>query len=56
MTIEEVQEQDRMAISSARRAYSDAIAIARKPVLMSGLNPDFLANHVLWQWVEEALK
>ncbi|KAL6905108.1 hypothetical protein GGI43DRAFT_421339 [Trichoderma evansii] len=56
MTIEEVQEQERMAISSTRRANSDAIAIARKLTLMSEMNPGFLANHVLWQWVEEALK
>jgi hypothetical protein len=56
MTAEEIQEQERMAISSTRRANSDAIAIARKLTLMSEMNPGFFANHVLWQWVEEALK
>ncbi|UKZ65830.1 uncharacterized protein TrAtP1_007020 [Trichoderma atroviride] len=56
MTTSEVQEQERMAISSTRRANSDAVAIARKLTLMSEMNPGFFANHVLWQWVEEALK
>ncbi|KAL7901516.1 kinase-like domain-containing protein [Trichoderma sp. SZMC 28014] len=56
MTAAEVQEQERMAISSTRRTNSDAVAIARKLTLMSEMNPAFLANHVLWQWVEEALK
>lgn len=56
MTTTEIQEQERMAISSTRRASSDALAIARKLTLMSEMNPAFLANHVLWQWVEGALK
>lgn len=56
MTTAEVQEQERMAISSTRRANSDAVAIARKLTLMSEMNPGFFANHVLWQWIEEALK
>ncbi|PNP39642.1 hypothetical protein TGAMA5MH_08460 [Trichoderma gamsii] len=56
MTTAEIQEQERIAISSTRRASSDALAIARKLTLMSEMNPAFLANHVLWQWVEEALK
>ncbi|KAK1255428.1 hypothetical protein MKX08_009423 [Trichoderma sp. CBMAI-0020] len=56
MTAAEVQEQERRAISSTRLANSDAVAIARKLTLMSEMNPGFLANHVLWQWVKEALK
>ncbi|KAM0523869.1 hypothetical protein ACHAPE_001122 [Trichoderma viride] len=56
MTTAEVQEQERMAVSPTRRSNSDAIAVARKLTLMSEMNPGFLANHVLWQWVEEALK
>lgn len=56
MTTEEVQEKERMAISSTRRANSDVIAIARKLTLMSEMNSGFPANHLLWQWVEEALK
>ncbi|KAL9479623.1 hypothetical protein ACSS6W_004409 [Trichoderma asperelloides] len=56
MTAEEVHEQERISISSTRRADSDAIAVARKLTLMSEMNPGFLANHVLWRWVEEALR
>lgn len=56
MTAAEVQEQERRVFPSTRCANSDTVAIARKLTLMSEMNPAFLANHVLWQWVEEALK
>lgn len=56
MATAEVQEQERNVITADRRANSDALAIARKLTLMSEMNPAFLADHVLWRWLEEALR
>ncbi|KAL7926034.1 kinase-like domain-containing protein [Trichoderma austrokoningii] len=56
MTAEEQRKEEQKYFSPARRANSDAVAVARKLTIMSEMNPGFLANHVLWQWVEEALK
>ncbi|KAG8409276.1 hypothetical protein J3458_019393 [Metarhizium acridum] len=55
-TIEELQEKERLFMPPTRHTNSDAIAVARKLTLMSEMNPGFLADHVLWQWVELALK
>lgn len=56
LTAEELQEKERPFFPAARNANSDALAVARKLTLMSDMNPTFLADHVLWRWVEEALK
>lgn len=56
LTTEEVREKERIFFPPTRIANSDAIAVARKLALMSQMNPSFLAGHILWQWVEEALR
>ncbi|KAF5003578.1 hypothetical protein FDECE_9892 [Fusarium decemcellulare] len=54
LTAEELQERERACFPPSRTVNSDAIAVARKLTLMSEMNPAFLADHRLWQWVEEA--
>ncbi|KAJ3539249.1 hypothetical protein NM208_g5564 [Fusarium decemcellulare] len=54
LTSEELQERERACFPPSRTVNSDAIAVARKLTLMSEMNPAFLADHRLWQWVEEA--
>ena len=54
MTMEELQEKERACFPPSRTVNSDAIAVARKLTLMSEMNPGFLADYRLWQWVEEA--
>ncbi|KAI1496490.1 hypothetical protein F5X99DRAFT_424654, partial [Biscogniauxia marginata] len=56
ITEEELQEKERACFPPSRTANSDAIAVARKLTLMSEMNPGFLADHRLWQWVEDARK
>jgi hypothetical protein len=56
ITVEELQEKERACFPLSRTVNSDAIAVARKLTLMSEMNPGFLADHRLWQWIEEARK
>ncbi|KFA48439.1 hypothetical protein S40293_00294 [Stachybotrys chartarum IBT 40293] len=56
ITMEELQEKERAWFIPSRTANSDAVAVARKLTLMSEMNPGFLADHRLWQWVEDARK
>lgn len=54
ITDEELQEKERACFPPRRTANSDVVAVARKLTLMSEMNPGFLADHRLWQWVEES--
>ena len=54
LTAEELEEKERACFPLSRTKDSDAIAVARKLTLMSEMNPGFIADHRLWQWVEEA--
>ncbi|EXL65931.1 hypothetical protein FOPG_17868 [Fusarium oxysporum f. sp. conglutinans race 2 54008] len=54
LTAEELHEREQACFPPNRTVNSDAIAVARKLTLMSEMNPAFLADHRLWQWVEEA--
>lgn len=56
LTAEQLQEKERGCFPPTGDANCDAIAVARKLTLMSEMNPGFLADHVLWQWVGEALR
>ncbi|KFA74842.1 hypothetical protein S40288_03523 [Stachybotrys chartarum IBT 40288] len=56
ITMEELQEKERAWFIPSRTANSDAVAVARKLTLMSEMNPGLLADHRLWQWVEDARK
>ena len=56
IAVEELQEKERACFPPSRTVNSDAIAVATKLTLMSEMNPGFLADHRLWQWVEEARK
>ncbi|KAI9149378.1 hypothetical protein HJFPF1_11430 [Paramyrothecium foliicola] len=56
MEIEEVQERERGYFIPNRTENTADIAVARKLTLMSEMNPGFLADHILWQWVDEACK
>ncbi|KAF4978223.1 hypothetical protein FZEAL_5328 [Fusarium zealandicum] len=56
ITAEELQKDERACFPPQRTTDSDAIAVARKLTLMSEMNPGFLADHRLWQCVEEARK
>ncbi|KAF9770263.1 hypothetical protein IL306_012213 [Fusarium sp. DS 682] len=54
LTAEELQKEERAYFPPSRTLNSDVIAVARKLTLMSEMNPAFLADHRLWQWIEEA--
>jgi hypothetical protein len=56
LTLEELQEEERACFPPSRTVNSDAVAVARKLTLMSEMNPGFLADRRLWQWIEDAQK
>lgn len=49
----EIKEREKDAFS---RTTSDRLAVARKLTLMSEMNPGFVGDRRLWQWLENALK